>query len=110
MDIINSTIKVGGNSIKLWLGNKLDKIAKKLINAGTETSISNPSMDCINPFTVIFKFTVTDSLSSNKYQLILQGDFKDFYKKKTSDEEFNITEEEMFMSILSNKNKWFLKN
>ena len=109
MDIVDSTVKIGGNSLKLWLGKKLEKLGKGLIEKGSKTSISNPTVNIINPFTVIFKFVVIDGIGTHKYQLIMEGDYKHLYKKVTDGEENILEENEMFMSILAHKSKWFKK-
>jgi len=80
----NTTREIGGSRLAIWYGNQLGKVAKyyqkrsdKLIAKGTKTIVSNPACKFINPFTVIFTFTVDNT---DKYQLVHQGDFKDKYK------------------------------
>lgn len=99
------TDKIGGNKFLLALGNRLSKWGKRLVDKGTETTISNPSCKFINPFTLLVNFTVD---GNKKYQLLLQGQYKDKYKE-FQDSENPISEQEMFIIIRSHVNSWFLK-
>jgi hypothetical protein len=104
--------EIGGNSLTLWLGKKhvkwgerLSKKGERIIKRGSKTIISNPTSKLINPFTIILNFTVDTNV---KYQLLLQGDYKIRYKESGTDEN-PITTNEMFMLIIGNSKKWFLK-
>ena len=100
------TIKeIGGNSITLGLGTKLVKLGEYLVKRGKKTTILNPTCKLLNPFTLVLNFTVDNS---SKYQLILQGDYKVKYKDYTTDDN-PIGVDEMFILIVGNQNKWFLK-
>lgn len=99
-----STREIGGNQFKLWLGNKLTTLGNKLISKGKKTIIMNPSCRLLNPFTLSITFTVD---IENKYQLVLQGDYKDRYKNMA---ENPIGLEEMYILIVTNKDNWFLKS
>jgi hypothetical protein len=102
----NSIREIGGNKFNFWLGNKLTKIGKNLITNGKKTVISNPTCKLINPFTLVLNFVVD---TNDKYQLVLQGDYKVKYKEVGSAEN-SITPNEMFLLITSNEKGWFLKS
>lgn len=110
--IENSTLKIGGNDIFLWLGKKIAKWAanlqvwgEKLEIRSKPTLVTNPTSFLYNPFTLIVSFTVN---TNDKYQIVFQGDYKEKYK---SCENGNIvqTEEELFMMINQNRKEWFQK-
>lgn len=103
---METTEEIGGNKFLLLLGNFLTKIGKSYIEKGTKTIISNPTCKLINPFTLIVNFTVNNSI---KYQLVLQGDYKNKYKE-LQDSENPITNNEMFILIKSHTKKWYLKD
>jgi len=107
-----TTIKIGGNNLQLWYGKILTRISKyyerrgeKLIAKGSKTIISNPTCKLCNAFTIIINFTVDNK---KKYQLVLEGDYKKKYKEEGT-EENPITNQEMFLLIRSNQDRWFLK-
>jgi hypothetical protein len=103
---MQTTDEIGGNKFLLSLGNYLTNIGKRLIDKGTKTIISNPTCKLINPFTLIINFTVNNN---TKYQLVLQGDYKNKYKEH-QDSENPITNNEMFMVIKSHTKEWYLKD
>lgn len=77
--------EIGGSTLAIWYGKLLGKIAKryqrrseKFITKGSKTIVANPTCKFINPFTILFSFTVNNT---EKYQLVHQGDFKDRYKE-----------------------------
>ena len=79
------TREIGGNSLSLWWGKVLGKIAKryevrsaKYISKGNKTIVSNPTCKFINPFTLLFSFTVNNV---DKYQLVHEGEFTERYKE-----------------------------
>jgi len=98
-------IEVGGNKFKLWLGTELKKVAEKLIEGGKKNIISNPSCKLINPFTLIINFSV----NNEKYQLILQGNYKEKYKD-SDDGNLDIDEKSMFLLINQSRKNWFKKS
>lgn len=76
--------EIGGSTVAIWYGKLLGKIAAryqrrsdKFITKGTKTIVTNPTCKFINPFTILFNFTVDNTV---KFQLVHQGDFKDRYK------------------------------
>ncbi len=103
---MQTTDEIGGNKFLLSLGNYLTNIGKRLIDKGTKTIISNPTCKLINPFTLLINFTVNNN---TKYQLVLQGDYKNKYKEH-QDSENPITNNEMFMIIKSHTKEWYLKD
>jgi hypothetical protein len=104
--IEDSKLYVGGNKIKFWIGSKIEKIGTSLMNNSKPKVVTNPTSMLINPFTLMIKFTV-DGI--DKYQLILQGDYKKHYKD-SEDHIPDITEEELFIIISSNINNWFKRD
>jgi len=110
-------IKIGGSTLVLWYGKLLGKISKyylarseKFIDKGKKTIISNPTSEFINPFTILIKFTVDNS---NKYQLVLQGEYREKYKsikeREDDDDSPEMNNQELFNLIRSGHDKWFLK-
>ena len=97
--------QIGGNKFLLSLGHRLSRWGKRLIDKGSVTIISNPSCKFINPFTLLVNFTVN---GNKKYQLVIQGHYKDKYKE-FQDTDNPISEDEMFIIIRSHVNTWFLK-
>jgi len=95
----------GGNSFLLNLGNFLIKKGEKYVNEGRKIIISNPTCRLINPFTLIINFTINNT---DKYQVILQGDYKDKYKEFGTDVDV-INNDEMFEIIISKQKEWFLR-
>jgi len=95
----------GGNKFYFWLGNLFKKWSDKLLKKGKVKIISNPVAKLINPFTVIINFTID---GSEKYQLVMEGDFKEKYKEN-DDGDPKIGEKELLMTINSFSNKWFKK-
>jgi len=103
--IKDSTLTLGGNWFKYWLGKKIQNWGVNLITEGKPKLITNPTCKLINPFTLMVNFTVD---GSEKYQLILQGDYKKHYKE-SEDYIPDIPEREIFIIISSNRNSWFKK-
>lgn len=110
--IENSTLKVGGNSLKVWYGNLLTDIGDSIRNRGYKIVsrnnpkiITNPTAKLHTPFILVVNFTVD---TTQKYQLVIQGDYKERYKE-CEDGMINLTEEEMFLVINQNQNSWFKK-
>jgi hypothetical protein len=123
--IIDGTLRIGGNSVKVWFGKRIEIFGKSLerfskflflwgnkivVNNKTKI-ITNPSAKLCNPFTMIISFTLD---ASDKYQLVLQGDYKDKYKEATKepseDGTINMPENDLFMIISQNRYSWFKKD
>ena len=109
-----TTREIGGNRLAIWYGNKLGRLSEyyqrrsdTFISNGTKTIVSNPACKFINPFTLLFTFTV----DGKKYQLVHQGNFKSEYKLWK--EKVDLFNEKMIMydsevgvyEALKNKNK-----
>ena len=110
--IENSTLRVGGNSIKVWLGDVISNTGGILVKWGTKYStknkprlVTNPSAKLINPFTLMISFTVD---TNDKYQIIAQGDYKQKYKECV-DGQIELSENDQFMIINQNRTLWFKK-
>ena len=101
----NTTKEIGGNSFYLRLGKKLTELGDKFLTKGSTTIISNPNCRLIGPFGLKLDFTVDNK---EKYQIILQGDYKSQYKNFGT-EESPIGIEEMFIIIEREQDNWFLK-
>ena len=109
MLIDGSKMKVGGNPLRHWIGEKIQKLGAQMISKNKYSVVTNPSCKLINPFTLIISFTVD---SSDKYQVVLQGDYKKIYKETVSDPGDNtpdLSEKEMFMIIGDEQKSWFKK-
>ena len=110
--IQDGTLKVGGNTLKVWLGKKLVDISNSISKFGenvTSTNqpklVTNPNAKLVNPFTLLINFTVD---TNQKYQIILQGNYKEKYKE-SEDGIPNIQEDELLMIIADSQNIWFKK-
>lgn len=102
---------IGGNSIYVWLGIKLNQISKWLskkgeefIYKGTPRIVTNPEAEFINPFLILVKFTVDNT---DKYQIVLQNNFIERYKEDKNLEKFTI--EEKYAVIRENQKLWYKK-
>jgi len=120
--IENNTLRIGGNSIYLWIGKWLKSIGIFLTNKGETTIVNanpilvtNPTSKFINYCTLLFSFTVNRSnetgvISTEKYQIILESvDFKERFKGKNDGDESDLSIEEMLHCINQNQKKWFKK-
>ena len=103
--IDGSTMKVGGRPLKHWIGTKLQSWGAKIANKNKHIMVTNPSCKLFNPFTLVVNFTVD---TNDKYQVVIQGDYKKIYKESVEDIP-ELTEREMFMIIAENKGEWFKK-
>ena len=110
--IQNGVLRVGGNEFRAWIGKLLESFGESINNYGKKILLSNqprvvtnPSARLVNPFTLIVNFTVD---STQKYQIILQGDYKEKYKE-SEDGVPSITEDELFNIIADSQNVWFKK-
>jgi len=110
--IENSTLRVGGNSIMVMFGKILANIGKSFLTKGEDIiaknktkMVTNPSAKLFNPFTLAISFTVD---TNQKYQIVLQGDYKEKYKE-SEDGVINLTDEEMFRIINISVNGWYKK-
>lgn len=97
---------IGGNRFYFWLGNILKKWSDKLIEKGKVKVITNPTAKIVNPYTVVIMFLVD---GVNKYQIVLQGDFKEKYKN-SEDGNIYISEKELLMSINHQSKNWFKRD
>ena len=105
MIIEGSTMKMGGNKFKYWIGSKIQKWGNNIIGKNKQVTITNPSCKLVNPFTLIINFTVD---ANDKYQLITQGDYKNKYKE-AEDSIPELSEKEIFMIIHQRQRDWFKK-
>lgn len=110
----NNIRETRGNKFYLSYGNVLLKISNffkkysdKYLTKDNKIIISNPTCKFINPFTLMFNFTVNNK---DKYQLVHEGEFTNKYKewKKITEDLSDITIspitiEEMFLVILDKK-------
>ena len=110
--IENSKLKVGGNSFKAWIGQRIESFGSSIMEYGHKILtknkykiVTNPSAKLCNPFTLIVSFTVD---ANQKYQLVLQGDYKEKYKE-SEDGVVNMSENDMFVIINSMEDSWFKK-
>lgn len=111
--IENSTLRVGGNSIKVWIGELLEKMGNNISKSGNRIItnnnpklVTNPTCKLYNPFILVVSFTVD---TNQKYQVVLQGDYKEKYKEST-DGNIDISENDLFMIINQNQKNWFKKD
>lgn len=96
----------GGNKFLFWLGNLLKRWSDYFIEKGKVRIITNPTAKIVNPYTVIIMFLVD---GSDKYQVVLQGDFKEKYKN-SEDGKIEIGEKELLMTIDKSSNSWFKRD
>jgi len=90
--------KIGGNKLLYGFGKYLtDKFNPMLV--------TNPSCRLLNPFTLIINFTVDNS---DKYQIVLQGNYKERYKE-VEDGAIDLPENEMYAIIHDSQKIWFKK-
>lgn len=106
MEIENSTAKIGGNRFKKKLGEIFSRWGSNLERKGNKIIISNPKAKLLNPYTLIIHYTINNI---DKYQIIIQGDYKDKYKE-LEDKVPSIPEKELFGIIARNKDKWFKRD
>jgi hypothetical protein len=90
--------KIGGNRL-------LYKFGERLVERYKPTAITNPSCRLLNPFTLIVNFTVDNT---EKYQIVLQGDYKERYKE-VEDGAIDLPEKEMYAIIHDSQKIWFKK-
>lgn len=110
--IQNGILKVGGNEFKSYIGlffeaigESINGFGKKIYSTNQPRMVTNPSAKLVNPFTLLVNFTVD---TNQKYQIILQGDYKEKYKE-SEDGVPSITEDELFNIIADSQNIWFKK-
>jgi len=108
----NSRLHIKGSAFKSKIGeffliisNYFSEQGNKIMQKNKDKIVSNPSAKLFNPFTVVINFTVDNN---EKYQILLQGDYKQKYKE-SEDGTFNLTEVELFDFIESYRDKWFKK-
>jgi hypothetical protein len=115
MKIEDSTLKVGGNMLKLKIGNWIKSIGESICDYGDKIIVNNkpklvtnPSGRLVNPYTLIINFRVDNN---SKYQIVLQGDYKEYYKERDIENgNVSMTDETLFMIIYTNENLWFKKD
>jgi len=100
-------LKIGGNDTYAKFGKKLVDYGNKIISRNTATVVINPVSKLVNPFTIMITFTASGN-GSGKYQIVIQGDYKERYKD-CEDGDPKLTNDEMFHIIQSHKNQWFKK-
>jgi hypothetical protein len=105
MTIEESVLKVGGRPLLHRLGKSLNNIGTKMMNKHKQLMITNPTFKIANPFTLIISFTVE---GTDKYQLVIQGDYKKLYKE-TGENTSEISDRELFIIIGENQYMWFKK-
>lgn len=116
--IENGKLIVGGNTIKFWFGKQIEKFGIFINSWGKEITVknktrivTNPMAKFCNPFTIIINFTVDNS---DKYQIVLQGDYKEKYKDSVKDNNgdsiIDMKDDELLMTIYQQKNEWFKKD
>lgn len=126
--IENDKMRLGGNTLKIWLGTFLVNLSNKLsgkvaaylkewgessIDSGRPKYVTNPAAKFYNPFTLVVAFTFD---TTQKYQIVLQGDYKQQYKKKikegddSEEGESDLSTEQMFMIISQHRKEWFRKD
>lgn len=104
---------IGGHTILVWIGKKLNEfsryLAKKgelLIEKGEPIVLTNIEATWSNAHSILFTF---NTQGTNKYQCFLQS--KDYSEKyKLNNEKVELTEEEMFRCVIMNKDLWFKRN
>lgn len=113
-DIDNGILKVGGNRLRYRIGKRIQKLGSKMMEKGKYKVVTNPSCKLINPFTLIINFTLDNT---DKYQLVLQGDYKQYYKDSDDSVESkiphkvpDIQERELFILINQSQAKWYKKS
>lgn len=105
MTIEDSVLKVGGRPLLHKLGKLLNNIGTKMMIKHKQLMVTNPTFKIANPFTLIISFTVE---GTDKYQLVIQGDYKKLYKEN-GDNSTEISDRELFIIIGENQNTWFKK-
>jgi hypothetical protein len=104
--IKDDKLYIGGNKFYFWLGKVFKKWSDRLTERGKVKIVTNPSAKIVNPYTVIIMFLVD---GVNKYQLILEGDFKEKYKN-SEDGSIDIGEQELLLTINSMRKNWFKRD
>jgi len=116
--IENGKLIVRGNTIMVWIGKQIEKFGVFINSWGSNMVIknktrvvTNPTAKFCNPFTIIIGFTVDNS---DKYQIVLQGDYKERYKESVKDNSgdsiLDMKEEELLITINEHKLEWFKKD
>lgn len=58
MIIEGSTMKMGGNKFKFWIGSKIQKWGSNIVGKNKHVTVTDPSCKLINTFTLIISFKV----------------------------------------------------
>lgn len=119
--VVDDKLRISGNPLgESWgkliigIGNLLKNWSVSLTEKGVDIEarnrvkiVTNPTCKLVNPYTLIINFRVDNS---NKYQLVLQGDYKETYKDRDENDSPNIDEKTLFMLIYENRKNWFIKD
>jgi hypothetical protein len=101
--IEDSTLKVGGHRLRYKIGKFIKNWGSRMMEKGRYKVVTNPSCKLINPFTLLVTFLVD---GTEKYQLVLQGDYKKHYKE-SDDYTPDITERDLFILINQSQSLWY---
>ena len=96
-------MKIQGNVFMQRLGNWLVAIGSGILSKHRTRIVTKAEFDFVNPFTMIVNFTIDNT---DKYQILLQGDFKERYKEFRNGN-FAIDDDAMLHIIKTHK--WFKK-
>jgi hypothetical protein len=109
-----TNFEIGGNRFFSWFGELLNTFGEWLSKSGKSIAIQNKPLSVTNlsgklpnPFTLILSFNIN---LTDKYQVVIQGDYRKKYREITEDENIRLTEDEMFSIVASSQNQWFKKN
>jgi len=109
-----TNFEIGGNRFLSWLGDIIStfgewmaKKGKSLSSDNKPLTVSNLSGKLPNPFTLIISFNIN---LTDKYQVVIQGDYRKKYREITEDDNIRLTEDEMFSIVASSQKQWFKKN
>jgi hypothetical protein len=99
-------LEIGGNTFLRKVGTYLTKVGTKWVNKGNKLVATNPTCKLHSPYLLVINFTVNNT---DKYTLTLQGDYKERYKEKGT-EDNPITIDEMFILIRDKRSQWYKKD
>ena len=99
-------LEIGGNALFRKWGKYFTKLGIKYTKKGEKLIVTNPTCKLHNPYLLVINFTVNNT---DKYTLSLQGNYKEKYKEKGTEDD-PIPPKEMFMLIRDKQDKWYLKD